>query len=205
MTRVHEQTEVEAAIREAWNREDYEGAATRLIRDYGPELQGFLVAFMADRAQAAEAFSLFTSDLWVALPRFEWRCTARGWAYTLARNAGRRHAKAEKRRRSRHVALPEGLSDLAAHTQTRTDAYLKTEVKSRMQELRRLLPAEDQQILVLRISRQLTWTEIAMVLSDDGLTATDGELEREASRLRKRFQLAKERLRELARADGLTE
>jgi RNA polymerase sigma-70 factor, ECF subfamily len=201
-----ETNDPEVSIREAWDRGDFEQAATRLMQSYGPEVQGFLVAFMNDRAAAREAFSLFARDLWVALPDFGWRCTARGWAYTLARNAARRHAKSEKRRRARHVPLPDGLlSEVAAQTRTRTDAYLKTEVKNRMQELRQRLPADDQQILILRVSRRLSWTEIAMVLGDDGLTATDGELQREATRLRKRFQLAKDRLRELAREEGLTE
>jgi RNA polymerase sigma-70 factor, ECF subfamily len=101
--------------------------------------------------------------------------------------------------------MPEGLlSEVAAQTRTRTDAYLKTEVKNRMQELRQKLPAEDQQLLILRVNRQLSWNEIAMVLGDDGLRATDVELQREATRLRKRFQLAKDRLRALARQEGLT-
>jgi RNA polymerase sigma-70 factor (ECF subfamily) len=101
--------------------------------------------------------------------------------------------------------MPEGLlSEVAAQTRSRTNAYLKTDVKHRMQELRRRLPAEDQQLLILRVNRELAWTEIAMVLSDEGLTATDGELQREATRLRKRFQLAKDRLRDLARREGLT-
>jgi RNA polymerase sigma-70 factor (ECF subfamily) len=110
----------------------------------------------------------------------------------LARNAARRHAKSEKRLRARQVPLPEGLlSEVAAQTRTATNAYLKTDVKHRMQALRRQLPAEDQQLLILRVNRELSWTEIAMVLG-------------EATRLRKRFQLAKERLRALARQDGLT-
>jgi RNA polymerase sigma-70 factor, ECF subfamily len=194
----------EAAIREAWNRKDYEKAATRLITSYGPEIQGFLAAWMADRRAAAEAFSLFAQDLWVALPKFEWRCSARGWAYTLARNAGRRHAKAEQRRRERQVPIPDSLlSEVAAQTRTRTDTYLKTEVKDRMRELRERLPTEDQQILILRVGRGLSWPEIAMVLADDGLTCTSEQLDRETARLRKRFQLAKERLRAMARDGGL--
>jgi RNA polymerase sigma-70 factor, ECF subfamily len=202
---VDDASDSETRIREAWERGDFEQAATRLMRCYGPEVQGFLVAFMNDRAAAAEAFSLFAHDLWVALPDFAWRCTVRGWAYTLARNAARRHAKSERRRRVHQVPMPEGLlSEVAAHSRTRTDAYLKTEVKDRMKELRQRLPAEDQQLLILRVARQLPWSEIAMVMGDDGLAATDAELQREATRLRKRFQIAKDRLRELARSEGLT-
>src|SRR6185503_16434236 len=115
------------------------------------------------------------------------------------------HAKSEKRRRAREVPMPEGLvSEIAAQSHSRTNAHLKTDVKNRMQELRRRLPHEDQQLLILRVNRELPWTEIAMVLGDDGLVATDGELQREASRLRKRFQLDKDRLRDLARREGLT-
>jgi RNA polymerase sigma-70 factor, ECF subfamily len=202
---VHESTDPELHIREAWERGNFDQAATRLMQRYGPEIQGFLAAFLRHPAAAAESFSIFAQDLWLALPNFSWRCSARGWAYTLARNAARRHAKSEKRRRARHVPLPENLlSEVAAQTRTRTDFYIKTDVKTKMQELRQRLPAEDQQLLILRVNRQLSWTEIAMVLTDDGLSASAAELEREATRLRKRFQLAKERLRALAREEGLT-
>jgi RNA polymerase sigma-70 factor, ECF subfamily len=205
MATADESNDPEARIRCAWEREDFERAATELVQSYGAEVRGFLAAFMSDRAAAAEAFSLFARDLWVALPAFGWRCSARGWAYTLARNAARRHAKSEKRLRARQIPMPEGLlSEVAAQTRTRTNAYLETDVKNRMQELRRRLPAEDQQLLILRVNRQLSWTEIAIVLGEDGLTATDGEVQREATRLRKRFQLAKDRLRALARQEGLT-
>jgi hypothetical protein len=42
-----------------------------------------------------------------------------------------------------------------------------------------------------------------MVLAENGLTSTSAELDRETARLRKRFQLAKERLRAMARDSGL--
>ena len=197
-------TDPEPQIREAWNGGQYERAATLLLVNYGPEIQGFLAAWMQDQRAAAEAFSLFTQDLWVGLPKFEWRCSVRGWAYTLARNAGRRHAKAEQRRQQRQVSMPDRLlAEIAAQTRTRTDTYLKTDVKDRMRQLRERLPIEDQQILILRVGQNLAWPEIAMVLAEDGLAATPEELGRDAARLRKRFQLAKDRLRKMAREEGL--
>jgi RNA polymerase sigma-70 factor (ECF subfamily) len=72
-----------------------------------------------------------------------------------------------------------------------------------MRELRERLPMEDQQILILRVGRNLSWPEIAMVLAEDGLRSSSEELTREAARLRKRFQLAKDRLRAMAREEGL--
>jgi RNA polymerase sigma-70 factor (ECF subfamily) len=80
---------------------------------------------------------------------------------------------------------------------------LKSEVKSRMAELRQHLPPDDQALLVLRVNRRLDWREIAHIMLDGAETADDAVLAREAARLRKRFQLVKERLRELAQAEGL--
>jgi RNA polymerase sigma-70 factor (ECF subfamily) len=205
-TMTEKPSDPEPGIRSAWDEGNFEAAATRLIACYGAEIQGFLVAFMANHEAAAEAFAVFAQDLWVGLPRFEWRCTARAWAYKVARNAARRHAKAEKHRRARLVPLPEGFtSQVAAASRTHTDSYLRTEVKTRMQELRRRLSAEDQELLILRISRQLSWSEIAVVTASEDASATPIDIGREASRLRKRYQLAKERLRELARTEGLME
>lgn len=200
-----ESTDAEAEIRDAWEQGNYDRAATRLVARYGPEIHAFLEVWMGDPGAASEAFSLFAQNLWVGLPKFQWRCTAQSWAYAIARNAGRRLALAENRRRKHLVRLPDGLlSEIAAQSRSRTDTFLKTEVKNKMQALRKRLPVEEQQILILRVGRQLSWTEIAMILSEDGLETPDAELHRLAARHRKRFQLAKERLRALAREEGLT-
>ena len=54
------------------------------------------------------------------------------------------------------------------------------------------------------VDRQLAWTELAQVLHEDEATSLVGEaLKREAARLRKRFQLVKERLYEMGRREGL--
>ncbi len=73
-----------------------------------------------------------------------------------------------------------------------------------MQELRQKLPIEDQQVLILRVGNQLSWPEIAIVMSETAEGPEEPDLSREAARLRKRFQLAKERLRVMAREAGLT-
>jgi hypothetical protein len=50
----------------------------------------------------------------------------------------------------------------------------------------------------LRIDRDLAWRDIAKILG-----AEDDALDREAARLRKRFQFVKERLHALGKARGL--
>jgi RNA polymerase sigma-70 factor (ECF subfamily) len=58
---------------------------------------------------------------------------------------------------------------------------------------------------VLRVDRQLAWTDLARVLlhGDDTSTLTEDVLRREAARLRKRFQILKEQLYEMGRREGL--
>jgi hypothetical protein len=55
----------------------------------------------------------------------------------------------------------------------------------------------------LRINRRLAWNEIAQVMFHEGEIVDIEVLEREAIRLRKRYQSAKEKLRKLALAEGV--
>ena len=92
--------DVEEQALEQIRRADLASAATTIVRGYGAEIYGFLVARMRDETAATDAFSMFTEDLWRGLPGFEGRASLRVWAYTLARHAAIRHQAAPKRRRS---------------------------------------------------------------------------------------------------------
>jgi RNA polymerase sigma-70 factor (ECF subfamily) len=107
-----------------------------------------------------------------------------------------------QRRAKRWVPLPSYLtiSDVAEEVRTTTLAHLRTDVKSRFARIRETLPREDQELLVLRVDKQLAWDDLARVFCDE---APSGEaLKRESARLRKRFQSIKDRLRELMLRDG---
>jgi RNA polymerase sigma-70 factor (ECF subfamily) len=80
---------------------------------------------------------------------------------------------------------------------------LRTETKSKLVELRQRLPDDDQLLLILRIDRHLSWEELARVFLEEREDASAEALKRESARLRKRFQLVKERLRALAVEHGL--
>jgi RNA polymerase sigma-70 factor (ECF subfamily) len=203
---VRQREELEQAIRGRTDALDFAGAAEAAIRGYGREIFEFIAALHRDESAAAEVFSLFTEGLWRGLPRFAWHCSFRTWAYAVARKASLRHRRDARRRAARNLPLPEGsrLSDIADAVRTETLPFLRTERKSRLTELRESLPPEDQTLLMLRVDRQLAWNDLAQVMREDDAGPLEGEaLKREAARLRKRFQLVKERLYELARREGL--
>jgi RNA polymerase sigma-70 factor (ECF subfamily) len=195
---------LEARIRMHFDAGDEKQAATTLLEGYGREVLGFLITRLRDRDAASEIFSQFTEDLWRGLDGFRWQSTARVWAYTLARHAASRYLRAAHKR-PRNVPLSRAgpMSAIAQKIRTSTMTAFQTESRSRLAQLRENLPAEDQTVLVLRINRKLDWKEIAQVMSSEGNVVDDEELAKEAVRLRKRYQLAKDRLRRMAVEQGI--
>lgn len=196
----------EKDVRALCERGDHAGAATLALRAYGPELFGFLVAMHRSEAEAGESFSELAEVLWRKLPAFAWQSTLRTWAYAIARNVLRTHRRAARRRARRIGSASSSVIEaIAARVRTETQAYLRTEKRTRLQALRDSLEEEDRMLLVLRVDRRLDWNELARVLGEAGHDACVDpvSLARESARLRKRFQLVKNKLRELARREGL--
>jgi RNA polymerase sigma-70 factor (ECF subfamily) len=195
----------ERDVREACDVRDYDRAASLTLGRYGGELLAFVSARLRSPADGEDVFAAFAEKLWLGLPQFEWRCSLRSWCYRLARNAANDFLSLAHHRRELNLA-PEAharLSQLVDRVRTNTRAYLKTAVKDRMQELRETLEPDDQMLLILRVDRGMAWRDLAVAMSDDDATPSDAELDKEAARLRKRFERVKDQLRELARADGL--
>jgi len=196
---------LEQKIRALCDAGDKKQAATLLLQGYGREIFGFLVARLRDRDAASDVFSQFTEDLWRGLDGFRWQCSARVWSYTVARHAASRYIDDVRRRRKRNVPLSRAgpLSEIAEKIRTGTRAGARTEARSRIAQLRESLPVEDQTLLILRVNRKLEWREIAQIMLRDGETPGEEKLAKEAVRLRKRFQLAKDKLRQMAVEQGL--
>jgi RNA polymerase sigma-70 factor, ECF subfamily len=185
-----ERDALEERIRALCEAGDKSQAATALLEGYGQELVGFLIARLRDREAAAEVFS---------------QCTARVWSYTLVRHAASHYIRDAHKRRGRQVGLSRAgpLSEIAEKIRTATLLAARTEGKNRFAQLRESLPLDDQTLLILRVNRKLGWKEIAQVMVYEGETVADDVLDKEAVRLRKRYQLAKDKLRRMAEEQGL--
>jgi RNA polymerase sigma-70 factor (ECF subfamily) len=199
----------EAEIKAACDAGDHERAVTVLLQTYADELLSFLIARLGDRSHAEDAFALLAEDLWVSLPKFEFRSSARTWAYTVARHVAARYARAPVRRKDRNLTLSKNvqLSQLVERLRTRTEIHRQTEAKNQVRALREQLEPDDQMLLILRVDRQMEWRELALVMStsDDSPQARldEAALEREAARLRKRFERVKAELKDMAKKAGL--
>ena len=202
----HEQ--LEAAVRQAWDGNDFERAATLAFEGYGDELLAFLVGRLRSPSDGQEVFSMFAEDLWVGLPSFGWRSSLRTWAYTIARNAAVRYLRDPQRRGERNLTLSKhaSVSRVAEQVRSRTAKHMRTDVKDRVRALRDQLDADDQLLLELRIDQGMSFRDAAQVMMGEveGEGDTDpAVLDREAARLRKRFERVKVELKRMAQAQGL--
>jgi len=204
MTTVERET-LEPRIRAFCDAGDTKKAATLLLEGYGREILGFLMSRLRDHDAAEEVFSRFTEDLWRSLDGFRWQCSARVWAYTLARHASSHYIREARRRRAHDTPLSSAgpLSEIGEKIRTATLASRQTASRTRIAQLRERLPPDDQTLLILRINRGLGWTEIAMVMFHEGEAVQESILEKESVRLRKRYQSAKEKLQKMSIEEGL--
>ena len=184
---------LEAEIRAALDRGDLDRAASVAVKGYGPQVLGYLRAILRSEPDAAEVFSIFCEFLWTGLSKFRGESSFFTWAYQLAWAAARRFREDPFRMRALRLSTP-AMGELAAQVFSTTASHLRAENKDRLADLRAQLDPAEQTLLVLRLDRELSWSEIAQVFDDSGVS--------EAA-LRKRFERLKERIRGLAEAAGL--
>jgi RNA polymerase sigma-70 factor (ECF subfamily) len=180
-------TRVDVELRPLLLAERFMEATTLVLRDLGPEILGFLSAVLGN-SDGDEVFAAFSESLWRSLPSYRSQCGIRTWAYMLARQQISRFRKGTRRHPQPQVRISE-LADVLhevrrAHTTRRAT----------LTRLRNELSIEDRELLILRIDRELSFDEIALLFVDDPSTADVQVLRREAARLRKRFQLIKDQL-----------
>jgi RNA polymerase sigma-70 factor (ECF subfamily) len=193
-------THVEETIRALCADGSADQATTEALRAYGGEVFRLLRVLQKSDDAASDAFSLFAEDLWRSMRTFAWQCSLRTWAYTLARRASSR-ASRRRRRDAKNLTSTPHLSEIVEAVRTETLTFLRTEKRNRLRALRDSLPEDDRALLVLRVDRGLAWDELARILADGDLDEEGRK--REAARLRKRFQLVKDRLKALAKEQGI--
>lgn len=198
-----ERERLERDVRADCARGAFAEATHRTIAGLGPEIHMFVYGVLRDAHEADEVFSLWSERVLLGLPTFEWGSSLRTWAYAIARNLASNHRRGLRRRRVLPGADSAVIEQLEQEVRSATRPYLRTESKDTLARIRATLPPDDRALLVLRVDRELDWNAIAEVMHDGPSPLDAAGRTREAQRLRKRFQLLKERLITLARSEGL--
>lgn len=185
----------EVVIEQYLDRGDLKSAAATCVRAYGPEVLGFLVHALHDEHYANDAFSQACEELWAQLAHFQRRCSMRTWFYTLARHAASRTWRDPHRNVRRRLG-ERALEDLVGGVRSETLPYLRTTYKDRFAQIRSALAESDRALLILRVDRRMSWSDVARVLS--GPDAGHPELAAASASLRKRFSRLKDEIRALS-------
>lgn len=190
----------DAHVRELIEAGDIVGATTIALRVLGPEVMGFISRVLGSDADAQEVFAATSERLWRSFKSFSWRCSLRTWTYVLARGEIERFRDGARRSGRGRVGMSE-IDDVALEVSARSRWESLAERQTLIAKLREELPDADRVLLVLRVDRELAWEDIALVFLKSESENSEGERKREAARLRKRFQLVKERLAQRVRAE----
>jgi RNA polymerase sigma-70 factor (ECF subfamily) len=173
-----------------------------VLRELGPEILGFLSGVLA-YSDADEVFAAWSERLWRSLGGFEGRCTIRTWAYVLARRELVRFRRGTRRHAEGRVPISE-LADVLAVVRSRSRSTMLPDRQRKLAALRDALPIDDRTLLILRVDRNLSWYDVALAFAETPEDLSEQDRKREAARLRKRFQLIKQRLLARARAELVT-
>ncbi len=185
---------IEDRIRTALASGATQEAATEAIRALGPQILGYLTRVLGSRDDAADAFSLFSEQLWRGIVGFEGRSSLRVWAYRVAWTAAMRVVSDGYRRR-RERLWTSMASRLAAEVITEARAA-EERTASELDRLRDGLDPDERSLLVLRVDQRLPWREVAEVMRLEGARLDEAAL-------RKRFERLKVKLGRAARDSGL--
>lgn len=194
---------IDGPARAAWLQGNYQRAVTLVLEAHGAEVRAF-VCGASQPMLAEDIYGQVALDLWSEIERFQWRCAARTYLFTLARNAvARMHKLATRARRREQKYSQTHWRDGIVVANDPTPAYPRSEVKSALRVLRQRLSPEEQELLALRVDKQLSFDQIAMVMNPLEARRSVPERKRIASRLRKRFQQVKAKLRAMMDREGL--
>ncbi len=180
-----EGSEVEARIVALLASGEFRGAAIEVIRGYGPRALGYLHRLLGNETDAADAFSLFAEQVWRGMANFEGRSSVKTWAFKAAWSAAMK-VRDDAWRRLREGLPTSAASHLADEVRTNTAIRFEN-LRQELEVLRSELTAEDQTLLALRLDQELTWDEVAEVLSTEGRMV-------DSAALRKRYERIKTRL-----------
>jgi RNA polymerase sigma-70 factor, ECF subfamily len=193
---------VEADVRALVEAGQAERAATAVIAELGGEVYGFLRACLGSESDADDVFAATCERMWRGLAKFRWQCSVRTWIYVIARNEVARFVRGARRRDGGRTS-PSQLEQVAMAVRSETLSALRSQKLDKFRALRDELTPDDRMVLILRVDRDLPWDDVARTFMEDDGEPDPGELQRETTRLRKRFQLIKQRLATRAREEGL--
>ena len=166
---------------------DPRSLADAAIRAHGAEIFGLLVALYG-RSDAHEIYGAFAEGVARSAHDYRGDASPRTWAYAIARKAGLRYLRDQRRQRALLSPLDHHPSVFDRRARSKT---LGQSSENRLERVRARLSRGDRELLILRVDRGFSFAQVA------GITCSQSDaaaLAREEARLRQRYAAIKRRL-----------
>ncbi|HEY6001455.1 MAG TPA: sigma-70 family RNA polymerase sigma factor [Anaeromyxobacter sp.] len=184
---------LEEKVMELLSRGDVKSAVTLVLKAYGSEVIGYLENALGDPDDARDVFQRAAEDLWNWLPGFRGG-SLRAASYRIAHHAAARLRREAWRRRRERMRTT--MASRIAASITSPESRLATKPRDRLERLRESLDPDERTLLILRLDREMSWSEVAEILTSEGDPV-------DSQAVRKRFERVKEKLGKLAKEQGL--
>src|SRR5882672_1095249 len=142
-------------------------AATTALSALGPQILGYLCATLRDDDDAYDVYGQFSEELWKSIGKFRGESSFKTYAYKVVMHSISRYRRDAYRRRGRPLESDE-VSRLVADIRSRTEPFRRSEVKTRITQLREQLDPEEQTLLFLRVDQGLPWNDVAAIVAEQG-------------------------------------
>jgi RNA polymerase sigma-70 factor, ECF subfamily len=192
---VYSGSDIDARVRDLIARSELDTAATEILRSFGTNVRRYLRSVLRDEADAADAYACFAEKVWRGLSSYRGTAPVRVWTYRVAHNCAVDARKQARRVRERRLTTTEtqALAEPARRTADSMERH-----RGELDALRERLTEQERALLFLRVDQELSWVEIARVLSGDGRKL-------DPTTVMKRFGRLSARLERMARQRGLVD
>jgi len=182
-----ERPDLEGAVKALLSRGDLGAAVTLVVQELGRGVRADLRRMLRGEDDLEDAFSEWSQRVLRGLPGFEFRCSLRTWCTRLAVNVALNFREDAWHRRVRRFVTGEA-SALAQSSRTSSDRRRRGQLRQLKEELDR----DERRLFFLRVEEELSWNEIAEILTSAGDPVDAGAAQ-------KRYERMKNKLGRLAR------
>jgi RNA polymerase sigma-70 factor, ECF subfamily len=182
---------------------DVGAGVTGVLRLYGAEIYGFVVALLEDDAASHEVYARVVVQVTTRLSSCPERFGLRTWLYLLARRelAGHRARASSPPERPEETSV---LTPVLVPPLQESSPFRQTSFCGTISMFRKHLTPDEQEVLILRVDRRLSWTAIALTgLGEHANKSSTSELAEERRRVRRKFVEVRQKLTRIAASHGI--
>jgi RNA polymerase sigma-70 factor (ECF subfamily) len=155
----------DAAIRDALDQNDHQGALDVLVRAYGPTIRRYCTRVMRDQAVADDICQTVFMQAYEGLGRLAKKTSIRSWLFSIAHHRCLDASKVNRRWQKRFELLGE-LPDGSERAASVDELMAQQSFIEALRTCRDELPSEERSAVLLRYVEGMTYAEMSRICNE---------------------------------------